>query len=269
MDEKYLIANWKMNKLPVEVLAFFDKFIIDLRKYINEKKEKRDVLMKDINNLSLIFAVPFTNMFYANLYANEEKRIKIASQNVHHKDEGAYTGEISPLMLKSIDVLYSIVGHSERRAMGEKESDFVLKIEGLLKNNMIPIYCVGETKEEKAKNKTKEVLKKQIGEVLKEIQKTDVKDQMDKIIFAYEPVWAIGTGDFCKKEEANENITYIKEEIKKLGIENPKVLYGGSANSKNANEYIENTNIDGLLVGGASLDPTEFLNMYINILEKK
>lgn len=269
MDKKYLIGNWKMNKLPGDVLYFFDKFIIDLRKYINEKKEKKDVKMKDIENINLIFAVPFINMFYANLYANEEKRIKIAAQNVHFEDMGAYTGEISPVMLKSIDVIYSIIGHSERRKMGETEEEFSKKIAALLKNNMTPIYCIGETLEEKEKGYTKKVLNSQIKKVLEKLEKIEIKDKVSKIIFAYEPVRAIGTGNSCMPDEAEENISYIKEEIKKYNIEDPKVLYGGSANSKNANSYMKKESIDGLLIGGASLDPKEMLNIYINVLENK
>ena len=264
MEEIYLIGNWKMNMLPADVLAYFDKFLINLRKYINTKKEKRDIKIKTLDAVKTIFAVPYIDMFYANLYANEEKRIEIAAQNVFHIDEGSYTGEVSPLMLKSIDIKYSIIGHSERRKMGETSKDIFQKANALLKHNIVPIICIGESKDEEEKKKTKEVLKKQIKEIMENIND---KNSMQKIIFAYEPLWAIGTGKHCSKDKANENILYIKEVLKEEGIENPKVLYGGSVNAENAGEYIETKNIDGLLVGGASLKHTEFLKIYVEIIK--
>lgn len=260
-EKIYIMGNWKMNKLPGDVLSFFDKFVVNLRKYINEKTEKGSIKISTFNKIDIVFAVPYINMFYANLYANEEKRIKIASQNVFYEKEGSYTGETSPLMLKSIDINYSIVGHSERRAMGEKNEDINKKIKALLNEKMTAILCIGESNEDKEKNITKKVLKKQLDEGLKEIE------NKENIIVAYEPIWAIGTGKNCSPEKAQDTIYYIKEQMQKHGFENPKVLYGGSVNSENSKEYLKTNIIDGFLVGSSSLKENEFLKIYINAVK--
>lgn len=258
-DKIYIMGNWKMNKLPGDVLSFFDKFVVNLRKYINEKTEQGNINITTFNKVDIVLAVPYINMFYANLYANEEKRIKIASQNVFYEKEGSYTGEVSPLMLKSIDVKYSIVGHSERRAMGETNEDINKKIKALLSENMTAILCIGES--EKEKNITKKVLKKQLDEGLKGIEKKE------NIIVAYEPIWAIGTGKSCNPEKASDTINYIKEEMEKQGFKNPRVLYGGSVNSENSKEYLKTNVIDGFLIGSSSLKENEFLKIYINAVK--
>ena len=258
-EKIYVMGNWKMNKLPGDVLSFFDKLIPNLRKYINEKTKNGDIKLSTINKLETIIAVPYIDMFYANLYANEEKRIKIAAQDVFYKNEGSYTGEISPMMLKSIDVNTSIVGHSERRAMGETGDITNKKIKALLDENMKVILCIGENAEDFKKENTKKVLKKELDEALK-----DISDKKEDIIVAYEPIWAIGTGESCGYDIAKDVIKYIKSEMIKKGFLDPKVVYGGSVNSKNSTSYLETGVIDGFLIGTSSLNPNEFLKIYIN-----
>ena len=176
--------------------------------------------------------------------------IKLGAQNCFFKEQGAYTGEISPVMLKGLGCKYVIIGHSERREyFNEENKNINRKIISLLKFNLTPILCIGETEKERKGNKLKEVLKKQIKEGLKGV---DYK----KIIIAYEPIWAIGTGKSCSMEDSKK----VKEYISSL-LKDAKVLYGGSVNGDNSEEYIKEAGYDGLLVGGASLKPKEFLKI--------
>lgn len=183
-----------------------------------------------------------SNIFLA--LSNLEK-IKLGSQNVSSKPMGAYTGEVSAEQLKSFNVKYSIVGHSERRKyQQETPVDINKKIKMLLENDITPIYCVGESKEERQNNQYKEVIKNDILKSLEEIKDED----KNKIIVAYEPIWSIGTGIIPTIDEINEVVEMIKEILP-----NNRLLYGGSANDKNIATLKNINNIDGYLVGGLSL----------------
>lgn len=207
--------------------------------------------IKTFNELIL-----FPSYTYLSLFSLSN--IVLGSQNSSAYESGAHTGEISSSQLKSFNVKYSIVGHSERRQEQFETSAIVnTKIKLLLKESITPIMCIGETKEEYNLSKTKEVLKKEIEEGLKDITDAD----KDKIIIAYEPIWAIGTGLVPTNEEIFQMIDYIKEILP-----NNKVLYGGSANEKNIDSLKQISNIDGYLLGGISLK-TPNLELFLQKLE--
>lgn len=196
----------------------------------------------------------------SNLYLGlfNSKTIELGSQNVGCNDMGAYTGEISARQLNSFDVKYCIVGHSERRKyQQETTKDITNKIKQLLDNNIIPIYCIGETKEEKESNKIEEVLSKEILEATSNLTEED----KEKIIIAYEPIWSIGTGEIPTTAEISNAINIIKNILS-----SNRVIYGGSVNDKNIDTLKEVENIDGYLLGGLSLQ-VENLKNFIEKLE--
>ncbi len=185
--------------------------------------------------------------------------IKIGAQNMYYKESGAFTGEISPRSLTEIGIEYVILGHSERRQYFKESNDDVnKKVISALNIGLMPILCVGETLEERASGKAFDIINKQMSECLQGIESL----RLDGLVIAYEPIWAIGTGKTATKEDANEIIAYIRKLIsEKLGgsiAENIRILYGGSVKSSNIKELMEMSDIDGALVGGASLDSVEF-----------
>lgn len=242
MRKKVIAGNWKMNMLPNEAI----KFIEDLTP-----------LVKDTKN-EVILCVPYIDLFYALLTA-QGTNIKIGAQNMHFEESGAYTGEVSGEMLKSINVEYVIIGHSERRQYyAETDESVNKKVKAAFKNGLKPIVCVGETLEEREQGKTVEVITKQTELALKDL----TNEQIENTIIAYEPIWAIGTGKTATSEDANNSIKEIRNKIKELYGEDTasKVIiqYGGSVKSSNAKELFEMSDIDGGLVGGASLKAEEF-----------
>ena len=242
MRRKVIAGNWKMNMLPNEAIDFIQELT---------------PLVKDIKN-EVILCVPYTDLFYALLTA-QNTNIKIGAQNMHWKEKGAYTGEISGQMLKSIGVEYVIIGHSERRQyFAETDETVNLKVKSALENNLKPIICVGETLEQREHGETEKIIESQIKLALKDL----TKEQIRAIIIAYEPVWAIGTGKTATPEEANNVIKYIRKQIKELYneeiAENIIIQYGGSVKASNAEELFNMSDIDGALVGGASLNFKEF-----------
>ncbi len=242
MRKKIIAGNWKMNMLPNEAIEFIQKL---------------EPLVTDTNN-EVILCVPYTDLFYALLTA-QQTNIKIGAQNMHFEEKGAYTGEVSAEMLKSINVEYVIIGHSERRAyFAETDETVNKKLKSALKHELKPIVCVGETLESREAGKTQKIITTQTRLALEGINSEDV----EKVIIAYEPIWAIGTGKTATAEDAEESIQAIREEIKKIyGQEISKrviILYGGSVKSSNCKELFTMPDIDGGLVGGASLEPIEF-----------
>jgi len=242
MRRKVIAGNWKMNMLPNETL----KFIEELAPYIKDTQAE------------VILCVPYTDMFYA-LLAAQETKIKIGAQNMHWEDFGAYTGEVSGKMLKSIGIEYVIIGHSERRQyFGETDEIVNKKVKKALLEELKPIMCVGESLEERETGKTREVLENQIQLGLEGLS----KDDFDDIIIAYEPIWAIGTGKTATAEQANETIQMIRAKIGEMYgnivASNVIIQYGGSVKASNAKELFSTSDIDGALVGGASLKPEEF-----------
>ena len=192
---------------------------------------------------------------YLDLYLEDSKYI-VGAQNVSVKGNGASTGEISAEQLNSLGVSYSIVGHSERRSDNNESSDmFVSKINNLLSFDIRPIFCIGENLKEREANTTKDVVGKQIIEVFDNLNKEDI----EKIVVAYEPVWAIGTGKVPTNEEIEDMTNYIKDLIQDKYASRVLVLYGGSVNAKNIDELNIIESVDGYLIGGASTKADEFL----------
>lgn len=243
MSRKKVIAgNWKMNMLPNEAIEFIQEFT---------------PLVKD-SKAEVILCVPYIDLFYALLNV-QGTNIKIGAQNMHFEEKGAYTGEVSAKMLKSIGVEYVIIGHSERRQYFAETDDTVnKKIKAAFENELKPIVCVGETLEERENGKTIEIITNQTKLALEGL----TAEQVKKTIIAYEPIWAIGTGKTATSDDANSSIQKIREEISKIYgndvAECVIIQYGGSVKSSNAKELFTKSDIDGGLVGGASLKPDEF-----------
>ena len=242
MRKKVIAGNWKMNMLPNEAM----KFIEDLAP-----------LVKDTQN-EVILCVPHTDLFYA-LLTVQGTNIKIGAQNMHFEEKGAYTGEISAKMLKSINVEYVIIGHSERRQyFNETDETVNKKIKAAFENGLKPIVCVGETLEQRDEGTTIDIITNQTKLALEGL--TD--EQVANTIIAYEPIWAIGTGKTATSEDAQKAIKSIRDKICQIYGQNVSdrviIQYGGSVKSSNAKELFEMSDIDGGLVGGASLKPDEF-----------
>lgn len=243
MRKVIVAGNWKMNKTVKEAVSF-----------LSELKP----LVSDVKNAGIVIGAPFTAL-YAAVKEVEGSNIKIAAQNMNAKDSGAYTGEISPLMLKEIGVEYVILGHSERREYyGETDSIINEKVKAALKHGLKPILCVGEKLEERENGTTEAVVKEQTVGGLKDVSASD----MSNVVIAYEPVWAIGTGKTASPEQAQEVHAFIRNLLTELYSvevsENVTIQYGGSMNDANASELIAQKDIDGGLVGGASLIPEKF-----------
>ena len=242
MRRKVIAGNWKMNMLPNEAIDYIQAF---------------EPLVKDAK-AEVILCVPYTDLFYAIMNA-QNTNIKIGAQNVHFEEKGAYTGEVSAQMLKAIGVEYVIIGHSERRQyFAETDETVNKKIKAALANGLKPIVCVGETLEQREAGKTEEIITSQTRLALDGLTPEEVKG----IIIAYEPIWAIGTGKTATSDDANNSIKAIRAEIaKNYGKDTSEeiiIQYGGSVKSSNAKELFNCSDIDGGLVGGASLKPEEF-----------
>ena len=242
MRRKVIAGNWKMNMLPNEAIEYIQAF---------------EPLVKDSKN-EVILCVPYTDLFYC-LLNTQGTNIKIGAQNVHFAEKGAYTGEVSAKMLKSIGVEYVIIGHSERRQYyNETDESVNKKIKAAFENELKPIVCVGESLEEREAGKTEEIITNQTRLALEGL----TNEQVKSTIIAYEPIWAIGTGKTATSEDANNSIISIRKEIEKIyGSEVSEeviIQYGGSVKSSNAKELFTTSDIDGGLVGGASLQPEEF-----------
>ena len=242
MRKKVIAGNWKMNKLPNEAIDFIDRLT---------------PLVKDTKN-EVVVCVPYTDLFYALLTA-QGTNIKIGAQNMHFEEKGAYTGEVSAQMLKSIGVEYVIIGHSERRQyFNETDETVNKKVKTAFKHELKPIICVGETLEQREAGKAEEIITNQTEKALEGL--TDEKVQ--NTIIAYEPIWAIGTGKTATSEDANNAIKAIRDKICQIYGQNVGksiiIQYGGSVKSANCKELFTTSDIDGGLVGGASLDPEEF-----------
>ncbi len=239
MRRTIIAGNWKMNMLPNEAIE-----------YVNTLAP----LVKDSPN-KVIICVPYTDLFYT-LLTVQETNIHVGAQNMHWEKSGAYTGEISAEMLKVINVEYVIIGHSERRQyFNETDETVNLKIKSALAQGLKPIVCVGETLEQRENGKTIEVITSQTAKALEGLTKED----LDNIIIAYEPIWAIGTGKTATAEDANDSIKEIRNEIRKrFDTDDISILYGGSVKPENAKELFTMSDIDGGLVGGSSLDALNF-----------
>lgn len=242
MRKKVIAGNWKMNMLPGDTISFIETLA---------------PLVKNTKN-EVILCVPYTDLFYA-WHASEGTNIHIGAENMHWEESGAYTGEVSGSMLKSIGVEYVIIGHSERRAyFAETDETVNKKIKSAFANNLKPIVCVGESLEQRETGATVEIITSQVEKALEGL----TNEQVKSTIIAYEPIWAIGTGKTATSEDANNSIKAIRNKIEVIYgkdiAEEVIIQYGGSVKSSNAKELFETSDIDGALVGGASLKAEEF-----------
>ena len=242
MRKKIVAGNWKMNKNATEAVDF-----------INELKAQN--LSKDVD----VVVCPTFVCLPAAVEAAKGSAVKVGAQNIHWADNGAYTGEISGEMLKNIGVEYVIIGHSERRQyFGETDETVNNRLKAALKYDLIPIVCVGELLEERENGTTNEVLERQTVGALKDIAVTDVSN----MVIAYEPVWAIGTGKTASSDDSNDACKFIRSIVEKLYnkevADKVRIQYGGSVKPSNANELFTTSDIDGGLVGGASLKTDDF-----------
>ncbi|MBE5748604.1 MAG: triose-phosphate isomerase [Clostridiales bacterium] len=242
MKNKFIAGNWKMNKTIADTKAFINDII---------------PLVAGANN-RVALCVPFTDLATA-VELTKGTNVAIGAQNVHWAESGAFTGEISVNMLKELGVEYVVIGHSERRQyFGETDATVLKRTLAALNGGLKPIVCIGETLAEREGGLMEEVLKRQTLEGLADVS----AEQMADVVIAYEPVWAIGTGKTATNQEANDAIGYIRGILaEKYGDEvaqNVFIQYGGSMNEKNAADLLSMPQIDGGLIGGASLVPEKF-----------
>jgi len=238
MIKPLIAANWKMNKTIRETEDFIHSFIS---------------MVKDITDVDIIIAPPFTSLSIASQLL-QGTDVKLAAQDVFHEEKGAYTGEISPAMLLSAGCSYVIIGHSERRQYFHETDEMVnKKIKTARENGLEVILCIGESLKEREGNKTFEVLNRQLSGSLKDVQ-------LDRINIAYEPIWAIGTGKTATPEQADEAHSFIREWLKKYkeSADRVRILYGGSVTPENIKSLMAKPEVNGALVGGASLNPGSF-----------
>ncbi|WP_375328677.1 triose-phosphate isomerase [Microcystis sp. BLCC-F210] len=234
MPKVVIAGNWKMHKTQREALEFLQ----DFKSHLEETPDDREVVL----------CAPFTALAVLSKTLHGG-RIRLGAQNVHWEKSGAYTGEISADMLTEIGVHYVVIGHSERRQyFGETDETVNLRVISAQKHGLTPILCVGESKAQRDAGETEKV-------IIKQIQGGLVNVDQKNLVIAYEPIWAIGTGETCESEEANRVIGLIRQQL-----DNPEVTiqYGGSVKPDNIDEIMAQSQINGVLVGGASLDPAVF-----------
>lgn len=245
MRKPIMAGNWKMFKTYDEAL----KFIYE----VNEKLPSR-------NDVETIIFPPA--MLLVSLVKRQGMNLEIGAQNMHYADFGAYTGEISPNMLKAIGVNHVLIGHNERRRYyGETDDDVNKKAISAIEHSLIPVICFGESDEQFIHHDTDNILRRQVCAALKNLPKEAVAN----IILAYEPIWAVGTGKTATPEIANEKCSLIRKCVEELygsaNAECVRILYGGSVTPDNIEALVDMEHIDGALVGGASLDSSKFIDM--------
>lgn len=229
-----IAGNWKMHKTQVEALDFLSSFVHE----IDTAPEEREIVL----------CVPFTALstLSKNLHGG---RVRLGAQNVHWQDNGAFTGEISPPMLRELGVRYVVVGHSERRQyFGETDETVNLRLKAAQAHGLTPILCVGETKAQRDGGETETHILSQLQNGLDQVDQTN-------LVIAYEPIWAIGTGDTCAEDEANRVVGLIRAQLTYGDV---PIQYGGSVNPSNIDAIMAQPEIDGALVGGASLKSDSF-----------
>lgn len=249
MRQKIVAGNWKMNKTLDEALAL--------------ASEVSNMVKDEVNtDVQVILAPSFISLTAVGKLIEGQKRLALAAQNCHHKTSGAYTGEVSVDMLKSVGVSFVIIGHSERRMyFNETNEQLAEKTNLLLQNNIWPIFCCGESLEQREKGIHIDFVKQQLTESLFHLD----TNQLQKVVIAYEPIWAIGTGKTASTEQAQEMHEVIRKHIaSKYGeaaAAEVSILYGGSCNPTNAPELFACKDVDGGLIGGASLKSRDFVSI--------
>lgn len=246
MRKKIVAGNWKMNKTLQEANTLASEVL----GMVNDEVK---------GGVSVIFCTPFPYLQAVKIIVGNSNRISVAAQNCSEHESGAYTGETSAAMLKSMDILHVVLGHSERRQyFGEDGKLLAKKVDVALKNGLTPIFCCGEVLEIREKGTHEQLVKQQVEESLFHLD----ADSIQKVVIAYEPVWAIGTGKTATAQQAQDMHAVIRKHIAtKYGqavADTISILYGGSVNAANAKELFANADVDGGLVGGASLKSREF-----------
>ncbi|WP_182201257.1 triose-phosphate isomerase [Paraliobacillus salinarum] len=246
MRKKVIAGNWKMNKVSAEA----EQFVADTKNKVPSSDKVESVV-----------CAPFP---YLQTLVKESAGtdLAIAAQNMHYEDNGAFTGEVSPAMLKDIGVTYVVLGHSERREyFAETDETVNKKTHAAFNHGLTPIVCVGETLEQRESNQTMDLVADQVKKALANLSEEQVK----ATIIAYEPIWAIGTGKTATSEQANEVCTHIRkvvaESVSSDAAEAVRIQYGGSVKPANVDELLAQSDIDGALVGGASLEADSFLKL--------
>jgi triosephosphate isomerase (TIM) len=240
MRKLLIAANWKMYKTPTETQSFLHTFL---------------PLVKDQTQQEIVICPPAVDLPTA-VHAVKGTEVLVGAQNMHFAEEGAFTGEISASMLVSVGVSHVIIGHSERRQyFGESDDDVNRKLLAALKHHLVPIVCIGENEEQRERGLTEEVVCRQISRAIRQIEATKLRP----MVIAYEPIWAIGTGKTASPAIAAEAHLIVRSEVARL-VGRPvadalRILYGGSVKPENAGALLNQPEIDGALVGGASLDP--------------
>jgi triosephosphate isomerase len=237
-----IAGNWKMYKTEEQAEDYIQALL---------------PRVSSVDGVEVAICVPFTDL-RAMVDSARGSRVEVYAQNMHHEPEGAYTGEISALMLGELDVRGVVLGHSERRAMfGETDRALALKVPAALEAGLAPILCVGETEEERDNDDTDRKLRQQVREDLAGVP----AERLAEVVIAYEPIWAIGTGRVASAEQAQEAIAFIRALVAdrdKAAAQQLRILYGGSVKPENAPELLALADVDGALVGGASLEAEPF-----------
>jgi triosephosphate isomerase len=244
MRKKIVAANWKMNMTQAESARFVESLLLDLG---------------DITDIEVVIVPPFTAIARVMEALDKAQNIKVGAQNMHWERNGAFTGEISAALLRDLFVHYVVLGHSERRILfGETDEIVNLKVRAAHEATLHPIVCIGETLDQRDKGNVEKILAIQLRGSLKDLSEKELQET----VIAYEPVWAIGTGRNATPEQAQEAHMYIRETLRDMAndatAERVRIQYGGSVKPENAHELMSQPDIDGALVGGASLDPRSF-----------
>jgi triosephosphate isomerase len=238
----FVAGNWKMHKTGAEAKAFVDALV---------------PLLANGDEVDVAICPPFTALA-STLHSVRDAGIGVFAQNMHYQTHGAFTGEVAPPMLTAVGVAGAIVGHSERRELfGDTDRALALKVPAALEHGLVPILCVGETEEERDAGDTERKLRHQVQEDLARLD----PERLAEVVIAYEPIWAIGTGRVATPEQAQEALAFVRALVGDRSPEQAqriRLLYGGSVNSDNAAELLALPDVDGALVGGASLKPDSF-----------
>jgi triosephosphate isomerase len=247
MRTPLIAGNWKMNKTHLEAIVLVQQLGHELADHRFDKVE-------------VAVCPPLTSLrTIQTLIDSDRYSFMLGAQNMHYEEEGAFTGEVSGAMLAALKVHYVILGHSERRELFHETDETVnLKVKQAFKHGLVPIMCCGETEQEHEAGETESKVERQVRQGLEGLK----KDQLHNVVVAYEPIWAIGTGKTATPEDAQKTVGYIRSILKDVGgseaADAIRILYGGSVKSGNAASLLDQTDIDGALVGGASLDAAEF-----------
>ncbi|MEY2479180.1 MAG: triosephosphate isomerase [Verrucomicrobiota bacterium] len=244
MRKTIIAANWKMNMTQAESARFVEAILVEVG---------------DVTDVEVVIVPPFTAIAKVMEALGSSQNIKVGAQNMHWEKNGAFTGEISAAMLRDLFVRYVVLGHSERRAMfGETDEIVNRKVRAALEAALRPIVCVGETLEQREKGSVEKILSIQLRGSLADIGEKELQET----VIAYEPVWAIGTGRVATPEQAQEAHAFIRQMLREISDEatadKVRIQYGGSVKPDNARELMSQPDIDGALVGGASLEPRSF-----------